>query len=51
MKKPMLLVLAGTVWAQDPLPLREAVQLGLRQNQSITATSAGLRAATASKMR
>jgi outer membrane protein len=47
MKKSLLLVLAGTVWAQDPVPLREAVHLALRQNQSITATSAGLRAATA----
>ena len=29
------------------MPLREAVKLALRQNQSITATSAGLRVATA----
>src|SRR3974377_2222422 len=47
MKKSLLLLLAGTVWAQDPMPLREAVKLALRQNQSITATSAGLRVATA----
>jgi len=47
MEKSLLLVLAGTVWAQDPLPLREAVQLALRQNQSIAVAGAGLRAATA----
>jgi len=47
MKKSILLILAGTVWAQDPLPLREAVQLALRQNQSIAATGAGMRAAAA----
>jgi outer membrane protein TolC len=47
MKMTLLFVLAGSAWAQEPLPLREAVQLALRENQAIATASAGMRAAAA----
>ena len=46
--KPLLLcVLAGPLLAQDPLTLREAVRLALRENKAIAATNAGMRASEA----
>jgi outer membrane protein len=47
MRKLFLLVLAGPLLAQDPLSLREAVQLALRENKAIAAANAGMRASTA----
>ncbi len=46
MRKSLLLVLAVPLFAQDPLSLREAVRLALRENKAIAATNAGMRAAT-----
>ena len=45
MRKSLLLVLAVPLLAQDPLSLREAVRLALRENKAIAATNAGMRAA------
>jgi len=47
MKISVLLALAGPLLAQDPLPLREAVGLALRENKAIAAANAGLRASAA----
>ena len=47
MRKLLLLVLAGPLLAQDPLSLREAVQLALRENKAIAAANAGMRASAA----
>ena len=45
MRKSLLLVVAVPLLAQDPLSLREAVRLALRENKAIAATNAGMRAA------
>jgi outer membrane protein TolC len=45
MRKSLFLLLALPLFAQDPLSLRDAVQLALRENQAIVASNAGLRAA------
>ena len=47
MRKSLLLVLAGPLLAQDPLSLREAVRLALRENKAIAAADAGMRATAA----
>jgi outer membrane protein TolC len=47
MRKSLILVLAGPLLAQEPLSLREAVRLALRQNQAIAATNAEMRASAA----
>src|ERR1017187_2960004 len=44
MRKTLLLALAVPLLAQDPLSLREAVRLALRETQAIAAASAGMRA-------
>jgi len=46
MKTSLLLVLAGPLLAQNPLSLRDAVRLALRENQSIAAGNAGILAAS-----
>lgn len=45
MRKLLLLILAVPLWAQDPLSLRDAVRLALRENKAIAAANAGMRAA------
>lgn len=47
MSKLPLFLFAAPLWAQDPLSLREAVRLALRQNQAIAATTAGAQASAA----
>jgi outer membrane protein TolC len=47
MSKLPIFLFAGPLWAQDPLSLREAVRLALRQNQAIAATAAGAQASAA----
>jgi len=47
MRTPFLLILAAPLWAQNPLSLHEAVQLALKQNKAIAATSAAEQASTA----
>jgi outer membrane protein len=47
MRKLCLLVLSGPLLAQNPLSLREAVQLALRENKAIAAADAGMRASAA----
>ena len=47
MRKSFLLVMAMPLLAQEPLSLREAVRLALRENQSIAAANAGMRASAA----
>ena len=47
MRKLGLLLLTVPLWAQDPLPLREAVRLALSQNKAIAASAAGKRASEA----
>jgi len=47
MKKSLFLVLVGPLMAQDPLSLREAVRLALKENKAIAATDAGVRASAA----
>jgi outer membrane protein len=47
MRKTIVFLLAVPLWAQDPLSLREAVRLGLRENKAIAGTAAGVRAADA----
>jgi outer membrane protein len=42
-----VILLALPVWAQDPLSLRDAVRLGLRENKAIAGTTAGLQASQA----
>jgi outer membrane protein TolC len=44
MRTIILLLLAIPIWAQDPLSLRDAVRLSLRENKAIAGTTAGLRA-------
>ena len=45
MRETLFLLFAGSVWAQDSLSLREAVNTALRENQAIAASAAGVRAA------
>ena len=40
-------LLGATLWAQDPLSLREAVRLSLRENKAIAGSTAGTRASEA----
>ena len=47
MRKLILFVLMGPLWAQDTLSLREAVRLALKENKAIAATDAGIRASGA----
>jgi outer membrane protein TolC len=47
MKQSLLLVLVGPLLAQDPLSLREAVRLALRENKAIAAANAGMRLSAA----
>lgn len=47
MRTPILLILAGPLWAQNGLSLHEAVQLALRGNKAIAAGSAAEQASTA----
>jgi outer membrane protein len=47
MQKSLLLLLAAPLWAQDSLPLRDAVRLALRQNRAVAASGAAMRASAA----
>jgi len=47
MRKSLLFLLAVPALAQEPLSLRDAVKLALRENKAIAATNAGLRASAA----
>src|SRR5437588_8591986 len=47
MNKFLPLFLAGPLLAQNPLSLREAVQVALHENKAIAATNAGMRASAA----
>jgi len=47
MRIPLILLLTVPVWGQDPLSLRDAVRLALRENPAIAATDAGAKAAEA----
>ncbi len=44
MRTSLLYLLTVPLWAQDPLSLREAVRLSLRENKAIAGATAGLRA-------
>jgi len=44
MRKLILLLIAASAWAQDALSLRDAVRLALRENPSITASTADAQA-------
>ena len=45
MRTSLVFLLAVPLWAQDALPLREAIRLSLRENKAIAGTNAGLLAA------
>ena len=47
MRKVIVFLLAVPLWAQDPLSLREAVRLSLRENKAIAGTTAGVWASEA----
>lgn len=47
MRKLLLFVLAVPLLAQDPLSLRDAVRLALRENKAVAASNAGMRASEA----
>jgi outer membrane protein TolC len=47
MRTSLMFLLAVPVWAQDPLSLREAVRLSLRENQAIAGATAEVRASEA----
>jgi outer membrane protein len=47
MRTLLLFLVAVPLWPQDALSLRDAVHLGLRENQSITASEAAIKAADA----
>ena len=47
MRRLLLFLVAVPLWPQDALSLRDAVQLGLRENQSIAASEAAIKAADA----
>src|SRR5664279_1022545 len=47
MRKTLFLLFSGYLWAQDPLSLRDAVRLAIRENKAIAATAAGAQASDA----
>ena len=47
MRTTLLFLLAVPVWSQDPLSIREAVRISLRENKAIAGTAAGARASEA----
>jgi outer membrane protein len=47
MRKTIFLLFSGCLWAQDPLSLRDAVRLAIRENKAIAATAAGTEASQA----
>src|SRR5262249_1399019 len=47
MRCTLVFLLAAPLWAQDPLSLREAVRLAIRENKAIAGTTAGARASEA----
>jgi len=47
MRKTLFLLFSGYLWAQDPLSLRDAVRLAIRENKAIRATDAGVEASQA----
>ncbi len=49
MRKSLLLFFSATLCAQDPLSLRDAVRLALRENKAIAASAAGVRASAERK--
>src|ERR1022692_3424118 len=44
MRTSLVFLLAVPLWAQDPLSLRDAVRISLRENKAIAGTTAGARA-------
>jgi outer membrane protein TolC len=47
MRKTFFLLCSGYLWAQDPLSLRDAVRVAIRENKAIAATAAGAQASQA----
>ena len=47
MRKTLFLLFSGYLWAQDPLSLRDAARLAVRENKDIAATVAGAQASEA----
>src|ERR1043165_1029412 len=47
MRSSLVVLAIAPLWAQDPMSLRDAVRLALRENRSIASTSAGTRASEA----
>ena len=47
MRTSLVFLLAVPLWAQDPLSLRDAVRLSLRENKAIAGATAGARASEA----
>jgi outer membrane protein TolC len=47
MRKTLFLLFSGYLWAQDPLSLRDAVRLAIRENKAMAATAAGAQASQA----
>src|ERR1039458_3796783 len=47
MRTTLVFLLAVPLWAQDPLSLRDAVRLAIRENRAIAGTAAGARASAA----
>src|ERR1035438_2585626 len=47
MRTTLVFLLAVPLWAQDPLSLREAVRLAIRENKAIAGTAAGAQASEA----
>ena len=47
MRTTLVFLLAVPLWAQDPLSLRDAVRLAIRENRAIAGTAAGARASEA----
>src|ERR1019366_3291760 len=47
MRTTLVFLLAAPLWAQDPLSLREAVRLSLRENKAIAGSTAGVQASEA----
>src|ERR1035438_1335116 len=47
MRTSLVFLLAVPLWAQDPLSLRDAVRISLRENKAIAGTTAGARASEA----
>src|ERR1051326_8113885 len=47
MKQAILLALAAPLFAQDPLSLREAVQIALRENPAVAGVNAAIKASSA----